>query len=249
MSVAPLEKRFMAMFMIAIVLTTSPRIAEERPLDFSMVVDKIPLQAVEGPIYHQLLARAREKSPDALTKEAAEFLQKRITQADPRQKFSQFVDILKHSAEYRGQPVALRGRILRLVRYPALENEQDIEWLYEASLITDDAQGNSTTIVCLDKPTEIPLGEQLIGNVSVTGYFLKIHRVPARDKNERLYPLILAARFDVGPASLASPFWTKTLSKALAIAGIATAVFLAVQILRPRKRSASVPQDAPNPFL
>ena len=235
--------------LIAIILGLSSfSKAEERPLDFSGVVDKAPLQGSDEPIYYRLLAQAREKSPAVLAQDAADFRQKRTEQVESRQKFSQFVDLLKHPADYRGQAVTLHGRILRLVRYPALENDQGIEWLYEASLITEDAQGNSTTIVCLDKPANVPLGEQPIGNVTVSGYFLKIHRVPARDKNERLYPLVLAARFEVAPAPTIGQSWAKTFSQAIAVVGIATAVLFAYQILRPRQTSKSHTEETTNPF-
>jgi hypothetical protein len=114
-------------------------------------------------------------------------------QEHPDREFPIFVDLFKNPDRYHGKPVTLQGHVRKLSAMPAGENEFDFETLYEAWLFTNDSQSNPAVVVSASIPQGMPLGDDLVEQVSVTGYFFKMYAYPARDTT-RVAPLLLAQR-------------------------------------------------------
>jgi hypothetical protein len=174
-------------------------VALSRPLSdaLSVVVDRADLAFAESPAYYSLLEHVRCVPAAALAKAARSLLLERRASsreyADrPPSEFPTFVDMIDHPDEYRGRPVTLRGHVIRLVKYPAGPNNAGIDTLYEAWLVSEHSQQHPSTIICTEIPEGMPIGEELIDGVSVSGYFFKLHTYPSRDKQVRFAPLILA---------------------------------------------------------
>lgn len=170
----------------------------EDPLGLSAVRDDYWLVADDNKAYYNLLNRARQTPLEELETAAREFRAQRLTES----KLPQFVDMIRHSKKYIGQPVTMRGHILQTLEYKADENPFGIEQLYESMLYTDDSQAHPTTVVFLEKPENLPLGGELVNGVTVSGYFLKVYWYPSSDNATRKSPLILAHTLHVQPISL-----------------------------------------------
>lgn len=180
-------------------------------LQLDAVQDRTELSYEERPAYFGILDHVRRVAPADLQRAAAGFVHRRWAESrdlhtpDERD-FPIFADMLKRPAEYRGQPVRLRGHVIRVVKYSA-RNDYGLDPLYEAWLVTPDSQQHPATIVFSELPPGLPLGEELVDGVSVTGYFLKLHLYASRDNKGRVAPLILAKTVSVsGPPSTALPF-------------------------------------------
>ncbi|MBX3438293.1 MAG: hypothetical protein KF861_12435 [Planctomycetaceae bacterium] len=173
-------------------------------IDLSAVTDRSELSFDESPAYYELLAKARDIDPGTLAAAAHELRNQRRQSTKelrtvPEADFPAFVDLIEHPDEYRGQPVTLSGHVIRLVSYPAGPNDAGIDTLYEAWIVTEDSQQHPATVILTELPDGMPLGEELIDGVTVTGYFLKLHTYPSRDKKTRFAPMILARTFSWRP--------------------------------------------------
>lgn len=160
------------------------------PKDYGLpdVENDVWLRATDTEAYYGLLHHASQVPDAALRAAGQEFIQQR----EQKTGLPTFVDMLRNSPEFKGQPVFLRGHILQTQKASALENPFGIETIYESSLFIDDAQGNLTTIVFLDKPEGLPIGGEMVDGVEVAGYFLKLYWYPANDNQTHKAPLILA---------------------------------------------------------
>ncbi|QDU08082.1 hypothetical protein [Gimesia aquarii] len=162
----------------------------------------------EKALYYYVLKHLRETSLKD-QKLAAEFnLQQRRAelktfQEHPELTLPLFRDIFKNSSRYKGRLVTLKGRVRKLMHYPAEKNEYGIQTLYEAWLFTDDSQQNPTVVVCTEVPEALqnglPAGTDVIDNVTVTGYLFKMYAYNAQDTT-RVAPLILARQLEWSPA-------------------------------------------------
>src|SRR5690606_28382922 len=110
-----------------------------------------------------------------------------------------FVDIIRNTKEFRGQPIRMQGHVLQTIEYEAIDNPYGIEKLYESTLFTEDSQSHPATIVFLEKPDNLPISGDLIDGVTVNGYFLKTYLYPSSDNTTRKAPLILAKTVSVPP--------------------------------------------------
>ena len=177
-------------------------------LDF--VQDRTELSYEERTAYFGILDHARRVPAADLRQAAADFVHRRWSESrdlhtPEEQDFPLFADMLKRPAEYRGQPVLLRGHIIRLVKYPG-DDAYGLDELYEAWLVTPDAQQHPTTIVFSELPPGLSPGDELVDGVMVSGYFLKLHLYSSRDNKGRVAPLILARTVSVsGPPTMALP--------------------------------------------
>jgi len=161
------------------------------------VTDRTELTYEEGAAYYALLDHVRQVDPETLRRQAAAFLAEREQERPDLTRrqgagFPTFVDMLQHPDAWRGEPVTLSGHSLRVDRYAAADNEFGISDLYEMWLVTDDSQGHPATVIFTDKPDDLPVGEELVDGIRVTGYFLKLHTYSSRDEKVRLAPMILA---------------------------------------------------------
>lgn len=165
--------------------------------------------------YYGLLAHARRVPQEQLRVAGREFLARRREESG----LPTFVDMLRNSSEYRGQPVFLTGHVLQTVEYDAEENPYGIDKLYETSLYTEDARHNLTTVVFLEKPDELPLGGETVDGIEVAGYFLKLYWYPAGDNQTHKAPLILARTVTVRPPPAHGPLVPPEIGYPLLVAG------------------------------
>lgn len=147
----------------------------------------------ERDAYYQILDHAAQTNPQNLKSAALRFQQKRRLE-DPRLKnipaaeFPTFVDLFQNFKRYHGRPVTLKGHVRRLIQHPSSKGERQ---RYEAWVFTQNSQTNPAVIVLNSIPKGMPMGDNLLEKVSVTGYFFKLYGYEARD-TARLAPLILA---------------------------------------------------------
>lgn len=218
-----------------------PVALEAAGIDLSAVVDRTDLSFEESSSYYSVLAHAGRVSP-ALLANAARDLRRTRWKRDPRfrahpeSEFPTFVDLIEHPEAYRGQPVTLVGHVIRLVTYPAGPNQEGMDTLYEAWLVTEDSQQHPATIVCTAIPDGLPIGEELIDGVSVTGYFFKLHTYPSRDRKTRFAPMILAHTMSWRPEPSATRSRALPLPFYLGLAVVVAAASSVVCILRGSRR-------------
>ncbi len=230
-------------------------------IDLSMVTDRTDLSFEESPAYYGILAHVRRVPVPAL-EAAARDLRRQRWQSSPRDRnrseadFPLFIDLLGHPEEYRGQPVTLSGHLIRLVTYPAGPNDEGIETLYEAWLITDDSQQHPTTVICTEIPEGMPIGEELIDGVSLTGYFFKLRTYPSRDRKIRFAPMILARTMtwrSPPVAETGGAFSLRQLYGGIAAITVAVSVVLFLSARRRRRlreeRANEVLPEQPPEFL
>jgi hypothetical protein len=195
------------------------------------VEDNTWLRVEENNAYYSLLAQARDSDPLELQAAATEFLARRKQQLS--RPVPIFKELLDHPAEFRGQPITLRGHVQQITTYPAAPNDWGIEQLYEASFFEEDSQGNLTTVIFLELPPGVAVSDQLVDRVTVTGYFLKIYYYDAQDRHTRKAPLILARTLAVAQTTNPPPlipFWL-TVTLALTIAAGLLGLIVRVQWL------------------
>lgn len=182
---------------------------DPQQIDLSGVKDRTDLSFEESPAYYAILDHVRQVAPAELQQQATAAMQDRWEQSPrfsrwPLEEFPLFYDLTQRPDDYRGQPITLRGHLVRLVKYAAGPNEFGIETLYEGWLVTPDAETHPTTVICTEIPPNMPIGEELIDGVSVTGYFFKLHNYSARDRKVRFAPMVLAAELNWSPVAEAN---------------------------------------------
>ncbi|WP_145370610.1 hypothetical protein [Maioricimonas rarisocia] len=175
---------------------TPGRLDPER-FHLGVVTDRSELAYEEAEAYYAILNHVRSANPAKLRQTASAYLRERrkvrpelVRRGEDA--FPSFVDMLQDPTAWRGMPVTLSGHSLRVDRYAGAENEFGIDNLYEMWLVTGDSQGHPATIIFTEKPDDLPVGEELVDGIQVTGYFLKLHKYGSRDDKVRLAPMILA---------------------------------------------------------
>jgi hypothetical protein len=229
--------------------------AERFALD--QVEDRTEVSYDDRSAYFGILDHVRQVDPYALRRAAADFVIRRHQVTDPRlrntplEKFPVFADLFLHPEAYRGQPVALRGHVIRVQRYSAA-NEFGLDPLYEAWLVPDDSNHNPAAIIFTDCPPELPVGEGLVDGVEVVGYFLKLHIHEARDGKVHIAPLILAHTVTVNPAGPPAELLPRPLKIAGGIVLLALAaggaLWLASGRRRPHELRAQLGETSPPDF-
>ncbi len=182
---------------------------DETAISLAEVSDRSPLSFEESVPYYAVLDHVRHVPAPDLRQRAAEFLRQR-RQASPQYQagdsgFPVFVDMIEHPEAYRGQPVTLQGHLIRFVSYEAGPNEFGIEQLFEGWLVTEDSQTHPVIVVTTANVDGLPIGEELIDGVTVSGYFLKLHNYSSRDRKVRFAPMILAETMHWSPPPAQGP--------------------------------------------
>ena len=236
----------------------SPEGAEVEPIDLSSIVDRTDLSFEESAAYYGLLDRIRTVPDNDLRAAAARLHHARWENSPqfqqwPESDFPLFYDLTQHPEEYRGQPVTMHGHLVRLVKYAAGENAHGIDTLYEGWIVTPDAETHPTTVICTEIPSGMPIGEELIDGVSVTGYFFKLHTYPSRDRKTRFAPMLLARTMTWVPPDPAATGWP--VSQPLLVSTFVCCVMVAgliawisarrTRVLREGRFEDNVPRDPP----
>jgi hypothetical protein len=228
--------------------------------DLTGVTDRTALAFEESPAYYALLERARQADPADLREQARALLRQRWKDSPrfrefPLEEYPLFYDLTQQPDAYRGQPVSMRGHLIRLVKYQAGPNDYGIETLYEGWLVTPDAEAHPTTVIFTEIPEGMPIGEELVDGVSVTGYFFKLHTYSSRDKKTRFAPMVLAHTLQWSPI-VAGTGWplsrTSTILAIFALAAVGALVLRAAfrrQAADRQKRYRESVPDAPPEFL
>ena len=157
----------------------------------------------ESKSYFQILEHAEAVNGKELKAAARYFREKRRSELtefreNPKLEFPTFVDLFTNPDRYQGQPVTLSGHVRRLVKHPLDKKHPNAETRYEAWIYTQNSQTNPAVIVFTSLPRGMPMGDNILERVSVTGYFFKLYGYDARDTT-RLSPLILASRLEWFP--------------------------------------------------
>lgn len=114
------------------------------------------------------------------------------------EKYSAFLDSIVDPEYFAGRPVSVSGRVREVRKFPADSDIFGIGTLYEIWLFPEDGQSNPTVVVCTELPEGFPVEENVVENVNVTGYFLKLHAYKAGD-TKRITPMILAKTVEWTP--------------------------------------------------
>lgn len=193
---------------VGLLLADDVRVPPE--IDLSVVTDRSELSFEESASYYGILGYVREVSAGELSAAASQLHQQRWEDSEfknqPESDFPTFVDLIQNPAAYRGQPVTLKGHLIRLIKSIAGPNDFGINTLYEGWLVTEDSQQHPATIICTEIPPGMPIGEETIDGVTVTGYFLKLRTYPSRDRKIRFAPLILAHSMSWNPVDVSPAF-------------------------------------------
>lgn len=257
-------RSLVVVFACLIVWAPSPVLCDDAPeteaepdIDLSGVTDRTPLAFEESPAYYALLERARRADPQGLEAQARQFLRQRWEDSPrfrefPFEEFPLFYDLTQDPEAYRGQPLHLRGHLIRLVKYAAGPNDYGIDTLYEGWLVTPDAETHPTTVIFTQIPEGMPIGEELINGVSTTGFFLKLHTYSSRDKKTRFAPMVLAHTLEWTPVPAGTNWLLSRTSTIVAILGLAALAILAYGLTSRRHAAArrkryteSVPTSPP----
>lgn len=217
--------------------------ANPQQIDLTGVTDRSELAFEEAPAYYALLDRVQSADPAELRQRADTLLKQRWG-ASPRfrqfplEEFPLFYDLTQHPDAYRGEPLHLRGHLIRLVKYAAGPNEYGIDTLYEGWLVTPDAETHPTTVICTEIPEGMPIGEELIDGVSVTGYFFKLHTYSSRDNKVRFAPMVLAHRLRWSPTVGETGWPVSTTTMIISVLAAAALAVLVVWIASRRSAEA-----------
>ena len=144
-------------------------------------------------------ARAVAKSDPDRSAELTRLALARLAQEERRHaaykdnpsSFPVFADVFLNPDLYVGKPVTMRGRVRRILHYPADSDRFPQPTLYELWMFTDDSQHNPAVIICPALPDGFPENAEVIDGVTVTGYFFKLYRYAADDA-QRAAPMLLA---------------------------------------------------------
>lgn len=186
------------------------------------------IRSSEAPAYWSVLATARLVSQTDLERVAL----KDIT----------YAQVFSDPEFYRGQPLTIEGELLRFTRLPISQNQAGIETVYEGWLRNADSGKNPIVFHCLEKPSELSLGEKLSERIRVTGFFFKRYHYAAKSGVPHAAPLILAKRlqwFPVVERPVADPSWAPYLIGLLTVVGTLLSSIIVWTILREQRRSNS----------
>jgi hypothetical protein len=211
--------------------------------DLSAVTDRTPLAFEESPAYYQILDHVRTVDPAALRKRALDLRQQRWEDSPrfrqfPLEEYPLFYDLTQSPDQYRGQPVHMRGHLIRLVKYAAGPNDYGIDTLYEGWLVTPDAATHPATVICTEIPAGMSIGEELVDGVRVSGYFFKLHTYSSRDNKVRFAPMVLAHRLQHAPVAAATGWPVSTTTMIISVLAAAALAIVVAWITARRSAAA-----------
>jgi hypothetical protein len=180
-------------------------------VDHSLELDPDP--------YFYLLDLARHNPTDWLEKNA----RRDVTVAH----------LLRDPEKYRGQVIALRGRLRRLIRDEFDDNEYGFQTRYEGCVYTDEGGRTPYIVIVAEPPTGLPLGD-IFEHITVAGYFLGWWRHDTQEGKRYSSPVLLARRFrwQAPPALRPDAEWTNSYGLAVGIAIAVLSVAAAVVVMR-----------------
>jgi len=218
--------------------------------DWSVVRHRsLGVRPEERSLYYRVLRNAADADPQSLLAAARAQLEQRKQEAPARirrqQPFPTFVDLFKHPDAYEGKPVTLKGHAREIRKYPAGDNAEGLDTLYEAWVYTEDSESNPAVIVASSASADLPIGSDLQVPVEATGYFFKIYAYHARD-TARVAPMVLARRIEKlpEPESSGPPSWL--LAAAGAIVALLFGWVLMSYVGTRRRRSTAFAQSRPD---
>ena len=236
---------------------SSETTAISAPLDenwLEVVPPKPPPGVVRGSLtfeqaepFYRLLAYADAVDAAALAAAADARHEDRLAKQPNGVRYSQFADLLKNPADWQGQAIRLSGHLNKLTRVPAGENEFGIDSYYEGWLVTGDSQQYPTVVIAANLPAAMPLGEEIVSGVEVTGYVFKLHAYPARDGKGRLAPMVMTGELIWRPPTKVKPLLSET--GRIVVVGLITAVLVGgIVALSRRSRRPRAVATSSNPF-
>ncbi len=187
-------------------------------VDHSLELDPDP--------YFYLLDLARHNPADWLEKNA----RRDVTLAH----------LLRDPEKYRGQLIALSGRLRRLIRDEFDDNDYGFQMRYEGCVYTDEGGRTPYIVIVAEPPTGMPLGN-IFEHVTVAGYFLGWWRHDTQEGKRYSSPVLLARRFRWRhpPALRPDAEWTNSYGLAVGVAIAVLSIAAAVLVMR-RARPAPV---------
>ena len=196
------------------------------------VVDKVRRLRME-PYYH-LVTIAACSSPHLLEQHA----QPNVT----------FAHLWSDPDKYRGELIYLKGCLRGLKKFEADTskrlNPAGIKYLYQGDLFTDDSRPNPYVILVPNVAEGMPLGANLMENVTFAGYFLQLWRYTAAGDVERAAPLLIGRILVWTPAPRQDP--ASRLNAYLAIAFVLLIISMGGAVWAINRRSSrGQPSDGP----
>jgi hypothetical protein len=157
--------------------------------------------------------------------------------------------LLRDPDKYRGQVIALSGRLRRLVRDEFDDNEYGFQMRYEGCVYTDEGGRTPYIVIVAEPPTGMPLGN-IFEHVTVAGYFLGWWRHDTQEGKRYSSPVLLARRFhwQAPPALRPDAEWTNTYGLAVGVAIAILSIITAVLVMR-RTRPTPVATTDPAPLF
>ncbi|MEX0977251.1 MAG: hypothetical protein WDZ48_00270 [Pirellulales bacterium] len=155
------------------------------------------------------------------------------------------VPLFNEPASQRGRLLVLSGEALRAIEVrvndPDIVKRFGIDHYFEVEIVTEDSQNNPIACCLVALPPDMPLGEAIHENVSVSGFFLKTWAFdaqktsdlagPGDSKRQQLAPLLIGKTLRVIKPPAAAPQ-----SPTLAI-GIVLAILLGAALMWQLRRA------------
>jgi hypothetical protein len=220
------------------------------PAEWSVVRHRsLGVRPEEKSLYYRVLRNAADADPQSLEAAARALLEQRKQDAPARirhqKPFPTFVDLFKHPDAYEGKPVTLKGHAREIRKYPAGDNSEGLDTLYEAWVYTEDSESNPAVIVASSASADLPIGSDLQVPVEATGYFFKIYAYHAHD-TARVAPMVLAGRIEKLPEPEMSGAPTWLLAAAGAVAALLFGWVVVSYMGTRKRRSKSFAQARPD---
>jgi hypothetical protein len=118
-----------------------------------------------------------------------------------------YAQLLDEPGRYRGRPIHLRGRLHRLLEYPAQPNEFGIQRQFEGWIYTQASGSFPYCLILADPPVDIAPAASLFESVEVSGYFLGWWRYTSKEGERTSAPIVAVSliRRIPAPRPLADP--------------------------------------------
>ena len=152
--------------------------------------------------------------------------------------------------QYRGELIFLKGHLRGLKKFEAERdrrlNPAGIKFLYQGDLFTEESHPNPYVILVPNLAEGMPLGSNLMENVTFAGYFLQLWRYTAAGDVERAAPLLIGRILVWTPAP--RPVQSSQFSAYLAIAFVLLGICMggavwAINLRGSRRQPSDGPPD------
>lgn len=193
--------------------------------------------------YYHLVGIADKTAPDVLERSAKS--EREVT----------FAHLWTEPDNHRGQPILLKGHLRGLVRFDAVAdkslNPTGLTSLYQGDLFTQAAHPHPYILIVPDVPEGMPLGMDILEDVTFAGFFFKLWRYQAGGDVERAAPLLIGRITSWTPAAQQKPEsrlgnWLAIVLVVLA-AGIVAATWALNRGMRGSRYSGAAAQGESNP--